>query len=209
MRRLLRVVVYALTLPLASVTASAQTATSTFDADLEGWLAVNGAANTLEVAWSPIDGNPGGFARFEDAVDGTTYHAAPAEFLGNWSALDGIGMISYDQKGFGLWPTSVIHAYEIIIGGPGGVAVYQEPTVVPNVLVWTTVVAPLTEKSWVLREGAWGALLDDVTRLDIRADPSGSSRDIAGLDNVFLGIPEPATLCLLVAGALVVLRRRR
>lgn len=209
MRQLIGIVVFALTLPLAGVPASAQTATSTFDVDLEGWLAVNGDATTLEVTWSPIDGNPDGFARFEDAVDGTTYHAAPAEFLGNWSALDGIGMISYDQKVFGLWPTSVIHAYEIIIGGPGGVAVYQEPTVVPNVLVWTTVVAPLTENRWGLRRGTWAALLNDVTRLDIRADLIGSSRDIAGLDNVFLGIPEPATLCLLVAGALVVLRRRR
>ena len=206
MRRLIRIVVFALTLPLASVTASAQTATSTFDTGLEGWLAAQGVD---EVTWSPIDGNPDGFARFDDAVDGTTFHIAPAEFLGDWSALDGIGIISYDQKVFDLGITPVLNAYEIIIGGPGGIAVYQEPTVVPNVLVWRTVVAPLTENRWDLREGTWAALLSDVTRLDIRADLIGSSRDITGLDNVFLGVPEPATLCLLVAGALVVLRRRR
>jgi len=179
--------------------------TTTFDADLGGWT-----SNTPgEIMWADADpeGNPGGYARFEDATTEDTFLIAPAKYLGDWSALDGVEQLSYDHNV--IWITGSAFSrspHTVTISGPGGQATWTGPFA-PRDPGWNTFTAPMAESEWTVDSGAWNALLADVTSLSIRFEQF-SNLDISGMDNIIL-TPEPATLSLLALGGLVMIRRRR
>jgi hypothetical protein len=188
--------------------AEAALASTTFDADLEGWT-----SNTpAQVRWAPTWGNPGGYAKFVDATAAVTWVLAPSEFLGDWSGLDGVESILFDHKlidvGEGI---EQYCPYTVVISGPGGRATWQGDTP-DGPTGWVGVAAPLVEAGWTVNNGSWGALLGNVDELRIRMELVQNTvpgdGDIAGLDNIVL-TPEPTSLSLLLLAASVVIRRRK
>ena len=176
---------------------------TTFDSDLEGWT----SNTTTEITWTSPGGNPDGYARFDDATINDTYLIAPARYLGDWSGLVGTD-ISYDHNVLSMTPNSPAPAaYTVKISGPGNDATWTGATA-PSRPGWDTVTVPILESAWTVNSGTWAGLLADVDNLSIRIE-HWSNLDTAGVDNITLAIPEPATLSLLALGGLAMLRRRR
>lgn len=191
-------------------------AESTFDVGLDGWTGL-----PSELSWAAAGGNPGGFARWQDASVSSLPLSAPAKFLGDWSALDGVGFLSFDQAIFLSGTLTGRGNRGVSISGPGGIAGWVGP-LAPNGCPgqpdcgWTTFVVPLVESDWTVSSGLWSDLLANVTSLQITPELY-SNPDSSGLDNVRLAtpdqqpIPEPGTFVLLGIGCagLVFLRRKR
>ncbi len=157
---------------------------STFDSGLEGWtLAGNGS-----LSHDPEGGNPGGYARFGDAwgPHGDGWLVAPAEFLGDWSALDAVGMLFWDHRVIngGEGPTYL--RAQAAFSGPGGSAIFTSSDLLGH--GWRSFSAPIAESAWNV-SGDWNALLNNVTELRIRIEGVhnvGPRLDIDGIDNVLL-----------------------
>lgn len=99
---------------------------STFDADLNGWICnLKG-----ECAWEMSGGNPGGYVRFTDTIPGETFLIAPAACHGSWLSLDGAGFISFDHRIEHVGPLGEVYPFAIRISGPGGSAEWlgEQPT---------------------------------------------------------------------------------
>lgn len=162
---------------------------STFDADFGGWT----FASSPDFYWAASGGNPDGYVRFHDSGPAGNRAVAPVEFLGDWSALDGVGEISYDLRLSSMRIcTDEIPPYEMLpfnidIAGPGGSAEWNGDTP-SGVFDWVRVVAPLVESEWTLTSGTWAELLADVTRLRIAVEivETCAGGHLIGLDNVCL-----------------------
>ena len=142
---------------------------SSFDSDADGWT----GDNPGEFFWDPSGGNPDGFLHFDDAAPSGGIAIAPAKFLGNWSALDGVGQIRYDHRVIDAGAHTASHERVIFLSGPGGSAQWLGPFVCPGQgcsTSWETFTAPLDESEWNVTSGSWAALLADVTDLRIQGD---------------------------------------
>jgi hypothetical protein len=177
-------------------------AQSTFDTSLDDWT-----SNTpSQVTWSKSGGNPDGFMLFEDATGASTVVDAPAAFLGNDSALNGVGTISYDDKIIAETGIQSISPYEIDLSGPGGSATWTGATP-KGVTGWVTLNVPFDEADWKINSGTWTGLLADVTQLQIPIelvtnDTIPGDTDHEGIDNVILSssAPEPTSFAILGSG---------
>jgi hypothetical protein len=189
-------------------------AESTFNTGLDSWT-----SNTpSQISWSKTGGNPGGFILFEDATGDETVVDAPAAFLRNYTALNGVGTISFDHKIIAETGIQSISPYEVDLSGPGGSATWTGAT--PKGLTgWVTVNVPLVESDWKINSGTWKGLLANVTQLQIPIelvtnDTIPGDTDHEGIDNVILSssAPEPASLALFGSGIVglggLALRRR-
>jgi hypothetical protein len=189
-------------------------AESTFDTSLDGWT-----SNTpSQISWSKTGGNPGGFMLFEDATGDSTVVDAPSAFLRNYSALNGVGTISFDDKVIAETGIQSISPYEIDLSGPGGSATWTGATP-KGVTGWVTLNVPLVQSDWKIDSGTWKGLLANVTQLQIPIelvtnDTIPGDTDHEGIDNVILSssAPEPASLTLIGSGITVLagcaIRRR-
>lgn len=170
---------------------------STFDTELEGWT-----SNTAsELSWSSVDGNPGGYIRFDDQSSAGSFIVSPGDFLGDWSNLDNTGRIRFDHRIFEIGvAVNNFLPYEIKISGPGGAATWFGSTPV-GVTNWVTLVAPITETEWSTTTGSWSDLLNKVDQLQIRIELVSNSTkpgEVAGIDKIHLegAVPIPAALPL-------------
>ncbi len=177
---------------------------STFDADLDGWTPTVPADFSHQAA----GGNPGGYVHMVDSGGGSGQITGPSKFLGDWSALDGKGRISFDHKLFqtgGYSGPSKIVDYELNLIGSGGNSANWTSSGPTGTTDWVSIVANIVESDWTILTGSWSNLLLDITELRVRVemvDNAGfpDSRDIAGVDNVSLSVPEPTTLALMGLG---------
>ncbi len=168
---------------------------STFDIDTDDW-----ASNTTGVFnHSTTDGNPGGYANFEDKTGDAAFIFAPAIFLGDWSDYNNVGYISYEHKIFKKGESwfDEYKPYTIIISGPGGEATWNrdlcdnmsDKNCIPEPTEWipnTAILTGVEADGWTINSGSWSVLLENVTELKIRIEQVDGQYDEAGIDNVQL-----------------------
>jgi hypothetical protein len=162
-----------------------------FEANLEGWELVLGPQEQL--TWEPSGDESGGFARFEDASTMSDLARAPSDYLGDWSWMDGVGYLRWDQRVFRLGHDPSIGDYRAVIAGPGGRAVFTLPGPA-GVTDWVPIVAHIYEGVWDIETGSWPGILAQVDSVLIDIEivdnqGAGPEADVCGLDNVVLGAP--------------------
>lgn len=138
---------------------------STFENDLDGWTLVVPSEGSFY--WSISEGNPPPCVFYDDIDNGTGILKAPAKFLGDWSALDGVGLLQWDHRvvTIGCNPSLVPYSARII--GPGGEAVFEQEIDSGTATNWSTIVAPISDTEWTVVAGDWSELLANVTELRI------------------------------------------
>ncbi len=195
-----------LAVAVASPVFASAPAFSNFDSGPDGWTF------PASTEWRATGGNADGhlFGGIPEDANITAGAFAPAAFLGDWSALDGVGSISFDYKRFdnGQNPLGFL-PLTIQIVGPGGNATWNGP-IINTPGDWTTYTAPINQANWSIDDGNWNDILANVAIFYIQLElviNAGPLDDTAGLDNVSL-IPSPATIGLLSLGLLGTRRRR-
>ena len=129
-------------------------------------------------------GNGGGYFKVDDAGSFHSYAYAPSRFLGDWSPLDGSGVVTIDirvLKGLG---TNNGSTEFIRLSGPGGVAhVSLDASELPTAArVWKTFTYLVDSSVWQLDSGTWSGLLSSVTECRIDLEYFTEDEDI-GFDN--------------------------
>lgn len=116
-------------------------------------------------------GNPGGYVQVGDRAGVNSYALAPSMFLGDWSSLDGSGLVSIDLRILSHSGTNEGSPQFILISGPGGsayvsLAAGALPT---SAMVWKRFEFPVDSTVWTLDTGTWTGLLASVTecRIDL------------------------------------------
>jgi hypothetical protein len=182
-------------------------ASSNFNSGLDGWSQVgSGGTVTHELT----NGNPDGYVRFEDGVNGRPY-ILNTGFSGDWTSLDGVGTISFDFKFFNYYGNP--QPYEIIINGSSGNNATWNMNFPVAPMSWTSISADIVESSWtVSNNGDWSTILANVQSLQIQMELSSSSNDISGIDNVIVNgitsVPEPSTFAIFALGMIGLASRR-
>ncbi len=179
-----------------------------FSTGFEGWT----SSDSTGLSWQSAGGNPGGFVGFTDLgpADGGQL-IAPAAYLGDWSAADGVGSLSLDMILFDLGTGVPFTTPTVIISGPGGSASWSGP-VPTGTFGWTNFVASVSVGSWSVSSGAWLALLANVTELRVNisaATSTASPGEVTGVDNIILQVPTPSGAAVLAIGGLTIARSRR
>lgn len=160
---------------------------SDFTTDLDGWT----GQGTGVFSHSTTGGNPGGYARFLDNSGGgdTGWLAAPAKFLGDWSALDYGGVLAWHHRVVNAGGSPTLGNLQVRISGPGGQATYTGPLAQT---AWSTITVPIDRNQWTLDSGGWDALLLNVASLQVTIEGvlnQASPGDTDGVDNVRLYLP--------------------
>ncbi|MFX0200226.1 MAG: hypothetical protein ACFFCW_29250 [Candidatus Hodarchaeota archaeon] len=193
MRRLITICALAVIILTVGSAQADLTVSSMFDTDLDGWT-----SNTpSEIYWEATNGNPDGYLRFVDSSGERTYAYAPNKFLGDWSPLNGVGVLSFDQKVFYAGSINTINPYTVLISGPGGDATWEGATP-PGQTDWISIEVCVNETDWTINAGTWDAILNNVTKLEILMElvnNHGTDKDRTGLDNVAL-TPVPSAVIL-------------
>ncbi len=173
---------------------------SDFTIDDETWKVYNepsGGAPSLPIVWSSTGGNPGGYIKETDISIGAWGWQAPAEFKGDLSAYFGCYLV------FDLIEDS--HAgvmnnyYDVMFfNNAGDTMVFNTAYDPIPINTWINYVVPLTTVvGWkygssiaAAAPDATGAqmlaILSDVNKMRIRAEFSGLTYEVNGMDNVML-----------------------
>ena len=157
---------------------------STFDTDADGWTAT---FDSTGASWQASGGNPGGYIQASDTGQGQVwYWNAPAKFLGNQSAADGLT--------FDLWQTPTTTQFnspDVVLVG-GGITLQFNTSYNPG-STWTSYAVLLSPTAGWWNQAAdapatqadMETVLSSLTNLQIRGEYSGDL-DTDGLDNVIL-----------------------
>lgn len=207
--------VFALAIGLLAATAASATPFSDFDdGTLQGWepviVPITGFGGVLEHV--PTGGNPGGFMRASDTIEGTGTGflgvKAPAEFNGDLSAFT---HLQWDQYLYD-YPNIVRNTFPVLDSPDGETSWRADLQPEGPAEQWDTRIVSLDEIDWRRTKGTLS--LDEVLAdarlvfaMDVVYGPVPSLE--SGLDNIRLIVPEPSALALLVIGGLAVTRRRR
>jgi hypothetical protein len=217
------VAAFGATLLISGASAQTVVASSTFDADDDGWQVreYNNNTNTFLAFDAPdyfsTGGNPGGHIGYTDTVPGGWWYYAPAKYLGDKSLSYG-QRLSFDLKWVG--------GDSVGNNGPD-VVLYDGTTHIRTQFTyptdqWASYNATLSETGWhktnaagtadngVVTAAEFQTVLGNLQELRIRGDWRNPLGDASRLDNVQLeAVPEPTTIAALGLGALALLRRNR
>ena len=184
------------------------------DGTTQGW---GGGAAPTNIA----DGGPGGlgdnFLQVGNGGNWATHNTGP-----DFSGVIGAGVTSIEvdmmRPPDGVPQVhQVVHMRLVLLGpGTGDRWTSSASTIIPEDGVWRTYRFSTLESDLIQVQGAssYAAMAGNVDRVMFRHDPTGSAqgtplRGLVGLDNIRV-IPEPASGLLgLIAGALMLGRRRR
>jgi hypothetical protein len=175
MRSLLQFSLFAASVVVGAVPGFAQIS-SRFDSGFDGWAPV-----FFGFSWETQGGNPGGYIRFQESGNPPfSSLIAPAQYLGNWSALDGVGFFRYDFRLFSGTPDRTAG---LLVSGPGGSMFWRQPLHV-GLNGWQTVSAPICEANWEISTGVWNNILNNVTEVRLAPDYFDHFAEITGVDNI-------------------------
>lgn len=177
-----------------SFSISGFTQQSTFDADADGWTALDSNTGSTP-AYQAAGGNPGGFIQVFDGVGGTaTFYVAPAKFLGDKSAYYG-GTLQFDLQ-VSVAPNSSTAGVRLSGGGITLVKLLTPEFALPPVApAWATYTFRLDESvAWrvtsttgpLATAAQIQTVLTNLTELAINGEYSTAGADGGGLDNVSL-----------------------
>ena len=198
---------------------------STFNADAEGWGAVDGiygsygsAGTAFSVTYSGSGGKPGGYISATDPSDNTFAFEAPSAFLGNKSAYYG-GSLKFDLKvnlnGVPVWDEGV----EVVLAS-NSLTLTRDIGINPPA-DWTSYAFDLTESGWrvggpggaLATQAEFQSVLGNLSRLRIIGEYGNGVAETTSLDNVGLvQVPELASTAVWTAtglGLFALLRRSR
>ena len=202
---------------LAASHGRAQTVTSTFDTNADGWTHAPGGDPGSTVTFSATGGNPGGRIVLNEAAQGAfDFFQAPAKYLGNDSAfLNG-------TFSFQLMDNSSIDdlsAPLTLTDASGDTLTHVLPTFSPGSYVsfsftlnqsggWTYTPAGGTGSA--ATQPQFQTVLANVSTLVVPGDFHNGT-ELTSLDNVALTVPEPSTWALLLGafGVRTLMIRRR
>lgn len=173
---------------------------SDFTIDDEAWKVYNepaGGAPSLPIVYSSTGGNPGGYIKETDISVGTWGWLAPSEFKGDFSEYYGC-YLTFDlieDSHAGVMPNT----YDVMfVNNAGDTMVFNTAYDPIPINTWVNYVVPLTSVAgWkygssiaAAAPDATGAqmlaILSDVNKLRIRAEFSGLTYEVNGMDNVML-----------------------
>lgn len=192
---------------------------SDFEADAEGWQAVDllgvgsygpgSELGTYPVTWHAAGGNPGGYIDAPDPSTNTFFFQAPAKFLGDQSGAIGGALDFCVQTTHNNYSDDRV---VVLIGNGGQTIVTQiaQPDVVDT---WLSYSVPLLAVGFrydslfgsLVSDSDFASILGNLENLRIPAEFGTPVVETTGLDSVNL-TPEPAALALLTLG--LTLRRR-
>jgi hypothetical protein len=172
---------------------------STFDADADGWSAVDlfggsyaNAGTPFAVTYQGAGGNGGGYIEATDPSVGSFFFEAPAKFLGNQSAFYGESLrfdLKVDLGAATVWEEGV----EVILAGAGLVLLRDIGIVPPT--SWQTFSFNLDETGWTKEGGGaptpaeFQSVLGNLQQLRILGEYGNGVYETTGLDNICL-VPE-------------------
>ncbi|MBP9924602.1 MAG: VCBS repeat-containing protein [Cyclobacteriaceae bacterium] len=166
--------------------------TSTFDADVDGWTALNGSVG--DPVYFSTGGNPGGYLRVTDgAPANATYFVAPVKFLGN-KTTSYEQFLRFDlQVSVGTKASASTGDIQIIGSSS---SLYLNLTTLPATLPsWTSYSLKLDEtQNWKFNSIGGAAatnqqikqVLATITALRINGEYITGPGDTGGIDNVVL-----------------------
>ncbi len=189
----------------ASTSAAFAGASSTFDANDEGWK-LFGDSTTSNPSYIAAGGNPGGYIHGTDlTIGGVWYWQAPAKFLGDNSKSYGQSLsFELRMRGSG----SLFTDSDVVLAG-GGLTLVYDFAAVPVSAAWTHYSVDLSETAgWKVSTLSGAAatkaqiqtVLGATTALRLRGEFI-TGTDNGDLDNVILSaVPEPETYAMFLAG---------
>lgn len=214
-------------------------AVSTFNSDAEGWTSVGfqNVANyplfptvvtTSGVDYNAAGGHPGGYISKADPDGNWQYFSAPASFLANQSAAVGQNL-TFDELILNTFGQPALDPQGPLVAISAGATtlVYGGADSTPAIsgAGWNSLAVPLVAGSWrigtptgaVATSAQFNSVMSSLTGLYILSDfwtGSGGNGEIVGLDNVNLpvavsAVAEPSTVLSLLAGGVLLLKRRR
>ncbi len=137
------------------------------------------------VQYLATGGNPDGHLRCFNFGSEEAYITAPLNFCGDWTDLDGSGVVRFDHDLANDGGAPVAAPMKIVLIGAGGTAEHVFPTL-PEPGVWTTYAADLEASSWTVTAGTWPALLADVQAVMLLTEFTPSF-DQNLFDNIYVG----------------------
>ena len=182
------------------------------DATAQGWTPIvepwsgDPFGGTIEVI--PTGGNPGGFLRARDTVNGGGYMilGGPAEFRGD---LRGYSSLAWDDY---LYDHGTVeNSTRAFIIGPDNTTFWYHIPPIQGLEIWQSHDIALVESEWTRGNGTMS--FDDVmangwVTFQMSVNTGAPPALEAGIDNIRL-VPEPVTSCLVLCGAAFVLRFTR
>ncbi len=167
-------------LALALAAPAAAQVSTTFDADLEGWI----VSGDNVVLWNGADGNPGGCLEVQDAAAGPwSIATAPAGYLGDWSGMTSADSLSYDAIHLPAAGQNGNPPYLFEIEGPGGRARYSQSGFPAD--TWNHFAVPIEESAWNVVSGTWADLVVNVLELRVAVEMI-SGDEVVRVDNIVL-----------------------
>jgi hypothetical protein len=96
---------------------------------------------------------------------------APAKFLGDWSLLNGTGLLTFDLRTIAVGVVDELQEYNVIIHNGSITAIWLGGVHSGNTSNWNdpeaTFAVPIIESEWIVLNGTWSDLLTNVTLLRI------------------------------------------
>lgn len=167
-------------------------ASSTFEADDEGWT-LSGNGDTTQPTLLGTGGNPAGHICGVDSKDGDIwYFVAPQRYLGDRSPAFG-KRLTFDLKQGTIY--NQLHGRDVVLNG-GGLSIAYNVRGTPG-MDWTPYSLYFgAEAGWVIDATSQPASEEDLrtvlralTSLRIRGEFYDGPNDTACLDNVYFGTP--------------------
>jgi PKD repeat protein len=163
---------------------------NTFDqSSFEGWIFEGAGPVNIQNS----GGNPGGYLRIGDRTGEISNAIAPPAYLGDWTDIDGKAAFNFDINIISHSGSLLDLDYFVRLSGPGGVARVKLPDEITEAYAnWKTFSFFLSEDDWIVEEGTWAGLMQQVDELRVTVEFI-SGTEVIGFDNPMITDAPPVT----------------